>query len=162
MKRVYQILGLCLLMLASLQEVSAQSFGGPIKGASVVINGPTNVSAGNSANYTIIQSPGLNIYASNWTVIGGGGTVTSATNTTATIQWTTGGTHTLKYNVALSNSGVLQATKSVTVTFTFVSPSASLISDPDAKFLKLPPAYPSIVESVLLYLKSPFAGEPGL
>lgn len=112
-KNINKIVGLCLfLMLATLTSIKAQKGGGAI----VTINGPISSSVGTTETYTITTSAGLTITAANWTVIGGGGTVQIQTNTSATINWTTAGTHTIKYVVTASNQGALIDNHIVTIT----------------------------------------------
>lgn len=114
-KNIFKILGFCLLMLTALQTLHAQKGGGGL--ASVTINGPTNSSVGSTNTYTITTSPGLVITSASWTVIGGGGTIQSQNNTSATINWTNSGTHTIKYVVSTSNQGALLDGHNVTVVF---------------------------------------------
>lgn len=107
-------------MLTVVTTTYAQRGGGGT--ATVTINGPANSSVGTTESYTITPSSGLTITSANWSVIGGGGTVQSSTNTTAQINWTASGTHTIKYVVTASNYGALQDTHDVTVNFLLVLP----------------------------------------
>lgn len=120
MKRIYQILLVCLLMQISLQGTYAQKGGGG--SATVTVNGPTFSSVNATETYTITASPGLTITAANWSFVNGGGIIQSSNINSATIQWTSAGTHTIKYVVTASNYGVMQDRLDVTVNHLLVAP----------------------------------------
>jgi RHS repeat-associated protein len=105
-------------MFTALQSTQAQKGGT----ASVTINGPSNVSVGASETYTITTSAGLTITAANWSLPNGGGTIQSSNLSSATINWTTAGTHTIRFQVTASNYGALLDTHDVTATVVLITP----------------------------------------